>query len=376
MKLIVTALLESIGHIINVVVVVLMVWLMFAILAVNLFGGKLYYCTEDTYSVSNETECRLANGKWGPYDQNFDNVLNAMLTLFIISTQEGWPNTMYTVIDAKCIECGPVENASSISAYFFVIFLFVGSFFFLNFFVGVIFLNYEEAQRNEKASWFMSKKELEWVDVMKLIVKAKPDLETTNIPDNKFRRKVHKIVTWTGFDIFIMIIIVSNMIVMGLTYEDEPIVYTNTLLYINLVFTGIFVVECVMKLIAFGLTYFQSSWNIFDISVVISSLIDISLTYMNASTLTFLKVGPQLIRVLRVLRVSRLLRLINKYPGLQALIKTITFSLPSLLSVFTLLLLIFFIFAILGVFLFNQVKSGDIIDDYINFANFGSAMVM
>jgi len=43
MRLIVTALLESVGHIINVVVVVLMVWLMFAILAVNLFGGKMYY---------------------------------------------------------------------------------------------------------------------------------------------------------------------------------------------------------------------------------------------------------------------------------------------------------------------------------------------
>ena len=162
MRLIVTALLESVGHIINVVVVLLMVWLMFAILAVNLFGGKLYHCTVDTYSISNEEECRLVNGKWGPYDTNFDNVLNAMLTLFIVSTLEGWPDIMYQAVDGAGIEEGPVENASPISAYFFVVFIFIGSFFFLNFFVGVIFLNYEEAQKAEQESWFMTKKELDW----------------------------------------------------------------------------------------------------------------------------------------------------------------------------------------------------------------------
>lgn len=56
MKLIVTALLESVGHIINVVVVVLMVWLMFAILAVNLFSGKLFYCSENTYEIETQEE--------------------------------------------------------------------------------------------------------------------------------------------------------------------------------------------------------------------------------------------------------------------------------------------------------------------------------
>lgn len=56
MKLIVTALLESVGHIINVVVVVLMVWLMFAILAVNLFGGKLFYCSLNTFSIETREE--------------------------------------------------------------------------------------------------------------------------------------------------------------------------------------------------------------------------------------------------------------------------------------------------------------------------------
>jgi hypothetical protein len=40
MKLVIVALFESIGGIFNVIVVVLIVWLMFAILGVNLFSGK------------------------------------------------------------------------------------------------------------------------------------------------------------------------------------------------------------------------------------------------------------------------------------------------------------------------------------------------
>lgn len=145
-----------------------------------------------------------------------------------------------------------------------------------------------------------------------------------------------------------MVVIVLNMVQMGMTYEGSSEQYEMGLTIINYIFTGTFIVEMLLKWIAFGFSYFSSSWNVFDCIVVFGSGFDILMSNMNASQLTFLRVGPQLIRVLRVMRVSRLIRLINKHPGLQALIKTIMFSLPSLLSVFTLLMLAFFIFAVLG----------------------------
>jgi hypothetical protein len=43
MKVVVEALIQSVGHIFNVLIVVLVVWLMFAILGVNLLGGKFQY---------------------------------------------------------------------------------------------------------------------------------------------------------------------------------------------------------------------------------------------------------------------------------------------------------------------------------------------
>jgi len=93
--------------------------------------------------------------------------------------------------------------------------------------------------------------------------------------------------------------------------------------------------------------------------------------------LKFLRVGPQLARILRVLRVSRLFRLLNKYRGLQALLSTIQFSLPALLNVFALLLLIYFIFSILGSALFHDITKGDqVINEYFNFSNFGYSMIL
>ena len=114
----------------------------------------------------------------------------------------------------------------------------------------------------------------------------------------------------------------------------------------------------------------------FDFFVVCSSAIDIILDQMNSVSLKFLRVGPQLARILRVLRISRLFRLLNKYKGLQALIQTIQFSLPALFNVFALLMLIYFIFSILATFLFKSITEGEIINDANNFNNFGMSMLI
>lgn len=49
LKMIVVALLESVGGIVNVIIVVVMVWLIFAIIGVNTFGGAFYYCDSEEF---------------------------------------------------------------------------------------------------------------------------------------------------------------------------------------------------------------------------------------------------------------------------------------------------------------------------------------
>jgi hypothetical protein len=76
------------------------------------------------------------------YDHNFDNVLRAMNTLFIVSSLEGWPDIMLQAVDSTATNMGPKEEASVANSLYFVIFIMIGSFFFLNFFIGVLFLKY------------------------------------------------------------------------------------------------------------------------------------------------------------------------------------------------------------------------------------------
>jgi len=211
--------------------------------------------------------------------------------------------------------------------------------------------------------------------MMRMIAEAKPDLVKT--PKNKVSQWLFEVTKGeTKFDFFIMACIVANMIQMALTYEGQSVGYTAGLDFVNYIFTAIFAIEAALKLIAQGLSYFQNGWNKFDFFVVCASFIDILMTQMQAASFRFLRVGPQLARVLRVLRVSRLFRLLGKAKGLQALLQTITFSLPNLMNVFALLMLIFFIFSVLGVFIFGNVKEGVVLDDYMNFNNFGQAMII
>ena len=88
------------------------------------------------------------------------------------------------------------------------------------------------------------------------------------------------------------------------------------------IFTLIFFCECILKLIAYGKTYFNNSWNKFDFVVVGSSLFDLLITFLDTidADLSTLSSLTQLARIARILRVTRILKLAGKDPGLQAIL--------------------------------------------------------
>ena len=80
--------------------------------------------------------------EWKAYDTNFDNISKAMVTLYIVSSLENWPNIMYYAIDANEKEEGPKKEGNIYIALYFIGFILVGSFFLINLFVGVIFYHF------------------------------------------------------------------------------------------------------------------------------------------------------------------------------------------------------------------------------------------
>ncbi|EAR95184.2 cation channel family protein (macronuclear) [Tetrahymena thermophila SB210] len=378
MKVVVIALFESISGIFNILIVIFLIWIMFAILGISLIGNRMGYCSGISYIYHvNQDRCQSMGYQWQTYDTNFDNILNAMRTLYIISSLEGWPDLMYQAIDSNTADVGPVKDNYIQISYFYMIFILVGSFFLINLFVGVIFLNFNEAQKNERqSSLFLTEEQKRWIEFQQMIIGVKAEFAQSVVPTQKIPKLMYNIVTNQKFEIFIMVLIVCNILTMAMAYEGSPSSYDSILENINLFFTSCFILETIMKFIAFGIKgFFANDWNKFDLFVVVSSIVDIILNYSGALSASFLRIGPQLIRIIRVFRVSRLLKLVKSMKGLQKLIETLMFSLPSLINVGALLLLVFFIYSILGVFMFKDVTEGVVIDKYNNFENFGNAMI-
>lgn len=112
MKILVSALLQSINGIFNVAIVVVLAWIMFAILGINLEKNKLHFCNtfdDEVHFNVHQADCGNIGGVWDNHKTNFDNILNGMLTLFVLTTLEGWPDLMYYFIDAD--EDGPIKGA-------------------------------------------------------------------------------------------------------------------------------------------------------------------------------------------------------------------------------------------------------------------------
>jgi len=68
-----------------------------------------------------------------------------MVTLFVVSSLEGWPDIMYYAIEFTGQDKGPTKGNNFGYLIYFVAFIMIGSFFLLNFFIGVLFLEYNKA---------------------------------------------------------------------------------------------------------------------------------------------------------------------------------------------------------------------------------------
>ena len=75
---------------------------------------------------------------------HYDNVLKAMLTLFVVSTFEGWPGILYVSIDSNAEDNGPIHNFRPIVAVFYFIYIIIIAFFMVNIFVGFVIVTFQQ----------------------------------------------------------------------------------------------------------------------------------------------------------------------------------------------------------------------------------------
>ncbi|XP_017279978.2 sodium channel, voltage-gated, type I-like, alpha isoform X1 [Kryptolebias marmoratus] len=159
----------------------------------------------------------------------------------------------------------------------------------------------------------------------------------------KIKNRVKLIVLDPFMDLGITICIILNTLFMAMEYHPMKPWFQKMLTVGNLVFTGIFTTEMVLKIIALDpYFYFQVGWNIFDAVIVCLSLIELGLSNVK---------GMSILRSFRLLRVFKLAK---SWPTLNKLIKIIGNSVGALGNLTLVLAIIVFIFAVVGMQLFGK----------------------
>ncbi|NWI22884.1 SCN5A protein, partial [Sula dactylatra] len=168
----------------------------------------------------------------------------------------------------------------------------------------------------------------------------------------RIKKKVAAFIKDPFIDLTITVCIVMNTLFMALEHNNMSDNFKLMLNVGNLVFTGIFTAEMILKIIALDpYYYFQQHWNIFDSIIVTLSLIELSLP-KNKGKKERRKGGT--LSILRSFRLLRVFKLAKSWPTLNTLIKIIGNSLGALSNLTLVLAIIVFIFAIVGVQLFGR----------------------
>ncbi|XP_071550553.1 sodium channel protein 1 brain-like isoform X3 [Panulirus ornatus] len=381
MKIVVNALMYAIPSIFNVLLVCLVFWLIFSIMGVQMFGGKFYKCIDRESGevlpievVENKAVCLEKNYTWTNSRINFDHVGYAYLALFQVATFEGWMEVMADAVDCRGVDKQPDREANIYAYIYFVIFIVCGSFFTLNLFIGVIIDNFNALKKKYEGGvleMFLTDSQKNYYTAMKKLGRKKPQ-KVIRRPKHQYHALFYDIAVSRRFEISIFVLIFLNMVTMAIEHYHQSRTVAFTLEVFNALFTTIFGLEAIVKIIGLRHHYFTVPWNLFDFILVFASIMGILLQ----DVLTNFPVSPTLLRVVRVFRIGRILRLIKAAKGIRKLLFALIVSLPALFNIGALLFLITFIYAIIGMAVFGHVQRKGALDDLVNFETFGSSMML
>ncbi|KAL0121148.1 hypothetical protein PUN28_008671 [Cardiocondyla obscurior] len=389
---------NSLKNVINILIVYILFQFIFAVIAVQLFNGKFYHCTDE--SKYTEKTCQghffvfeennmlpeLKPRKWEHQSFHYDNVMVAMLTLFAVQTGEGWPQILQNSMAATYKDEGPVQNFRIEMSIFYIVYFIVFPFFFVNIFVALIIITFQEQGEAELQDGEIDKNQKSCID---FTIQARPLERYMPKERNSIKYKIWRIVVSTPFEYFIMILIVFNTILLMMKYHEAPTDFLDFLTIVNLVVTMLFFIECILKLVAFGYkNFFKDAWNTFDFITVIGSIVDALVIEFGERLMggeptggaqlgdkkeNFFNVG-----FLRLFRAARLIKLLRQGYTIRILLWTFVQSFKALPYVCLLIAMLFFIYAIIGMQVFGNIVNDPetAIDEHNNFQSFFAALML
>merc|ERR1719483_1270149 len=363
----------SLKNVFNILIVYILFQFIFAVIGVQLFNGKFFYCTDA--SKHDAEECQgmyfeyvnadlppvAHERKWARKDFHYDNCFVAMLTLFAVQTSEEWVAILQDSMSSTYEDQGPIPWYRTEQCIFYIVFFVVFPFFFVNIFVALIIVTFNELGEAELED-DMDKNQKSCID---FAIQAKPLELYVPAETSGIRYQIWRLVTSSPFENFILFLIILNTLLLMLKFQGAPLFFVDILSYFNLLFTLLFTIECVLKLSSFGpKNYFKDSWNTFDFITVVGSIIDAT---------KVVQIG-----FLKLFRAARLIKLLRRSVSVRILLYTFVQSFKALPYVCMLMGMLFFIYAIVGMQLFGSIimDSSTSIERHNNFRHIFQSLML
>jgi len=380
LKQVVQCMIVSVKSIGNIMAVTVLLIFMFGVIGVQLFKGKFFMCTD--LSMNEEKHCQgefityqdgdvnkpiVEERIWERSEFHYDNILHAMLTLFVVATFEGWPGILYVSIDSNEADKGPKQDYRPHVFFFYFVYLIIIAFFMINIFVGFVIVTFQSEGESAFQDCALDKNQRNCIE---FALNARP--VRRYIPKNPLQYRLWSFATSPFCEYTVFVAILLNTTSLAMKFYHQPTAYTDFLDVLNQIFTYFFLVECILKLGAFRFkNYFRDPWNAFDFFIVAGSLVDLGLASINPDS-------DASIGFLRLFRVARLVKLLNKDEGIRTLLWTFLKSFQALPWVAVLIALVFFIYGVVGMQIFGRIALDDETNIHRNnnFQSFGWAMLL
>ncbi|KAH1016279.1 hypothetical protein HUJ04_007526 [Dendroctonus ponderosae] len=165
------------------------------------------------------------------------------------------------------------------------------------------------------------------------------------------RKYIKLLVEHKLFQHGILFAILINTLSMGIEHHEQSKWLTHCVEVTNVIFSGVFAVEMVLKVIAEGpFGYISNGFNVFDGVIVILSAIELFKNFTKHDEELHTDSG---LSVLRTFRLLRILKLVRFMPNLRRQLFVMLRTMDNVAIFFSLLILFIFIFSILGMNIFG-----------------------
>jgi ABC-type multidrug transport system fused ATPase/permease subunit len=207
---------------------------------------------------------------------SFDNFALTCQTLYEVSTLRGWSRYVYVGMDSVDVGRHPQTNYQQMTFFYFVAWVMVSAFFIVQMIIGVLI----DAINQQTGTAMFTNTQRSWKRML-LKMRRATKLVPIPMPKNVFIKKTWLLSNHPYFSTFYTIVIGSNIVLMATEHYNQPPLYERVALSLNIVLLALYVIEIIIKIVAtvpnIGL-YFRDGSNIFDLVIVIASIVDIGLS--------------------------------------------------------------------------------------------------